>query len=405
MKYPQLTALASFVCALTVTSPNAMAVGNSFDPTTQAVTVPFRSSQTTTYWKLAGRINVGGTPAAYYVSGVQILPQWMLTSRHSSPEPGSTFQNTYGSAQIDAPCYYQSYEDPNGGDISLCHLATPIATGGDGFPSITISGGSSGMPLNLPRMPGYTFMAAYGVPFNGSLRAAWSNGAGMDPSYNPVMRPDITTYPYVGDGDSGAGVYWFAPERNVGTLIGLRVDYGSLPVGNQVFWPSIAAWINSLIPAQENLIVWTTPRDYAPRASAVTLPPPLEGLQVSLASATAADFKWKRPSTAVTREINSYRLSFRPVSSFGSGAQSINVQENSTGVFSYRVNNLVPNTQYNACVVPMGSGGSALYGSIVGTPAGVVNTTDSCASFTTGAKSTTPPPTGQSGSPTSGTDR
>ena len=104
----------------------AAAVGNGFDPAAAPVRVPTRG-QEVTEWKLAGKGSA---------SGVQIAPQWVLTSGHAPIGAGGTFTNAYGSSTVDRVVACGGAG--SGCDVSVSHLAAALPA--PGFPDLLLDG-------------------------------------------------------------------------------------------------------------------------------------------------------------------------------------------------------------------------------------------------------------------------
>jgi len=156
---------------------------------------------------------VGGTATTEFGqvgSGVQVLPNWVITARHLGYEVGDSFSNGFGSATIAA-----RYDATSGAfpmdDIALLRLETPIAA-----PSLTL------VAATLDANTSYAIDATLTTGHNqlprgygfSQVREYWPlvdpDGAGplaAVPVHWLVAYADGFTGPFVQGGDSGGGLF------------------------------------------------------------------------------------------------------------------------------------------------------------------------------------------------------
>ncbi|WP_026422269.1 hypothetical protein [Actinokineospora inagensis] len=222
-------AMASALCvvSLLVSVNPAGAVGNGVDPTVTAIREPV-SGQLVDDWKLAGRASA---------SGVQVAPQWVLTTRHAPGAVGGKFTNAYGTATIDAvtSCATSSC------DLSLSHLTAPLSA--PAYPDLLDNG--------LPRLDGTVAGSALVVGMGGGkLTAGWTTPTGI-PELSTLGAP-----PTAISGDSGGPAFYHRPGDPTGHLFGL-MTYASPGVISGV--PQFNADAKAFITGVAGTAVrWTT---------------------------------------------------------------------------------------------------------------------------------------------------
>lgn len=156
---------------------------------------------------------VGGTSTTEFgqvASGVQVLPNWVLTARHVGLGVGGTYSNGYGSAVVAARYDAAAGAFPRD-DLALLRLAAPIAA-----PSLSLvadmlaADGSFALDATLttganqsPRGYGFSqvreFWPLLDPDGSGPLSAVATNWL--------VVYTDGFTAPYVQGGDSGGGLF------------------------------------------------------------------------------------------------------------------------------------------------------------------------------------------------------
>lgn len=154
---------------------------------------------------------VGGTPTSDFgvvSSGVQVLPNWVLTARHVGLGVGDVYSNGFGSAVIAARYNAGSGAFPQD-DLALLRLATPIAAPALSLVSDALAAGS-----------GYALDATFTTGANQQPRGY---GFGLVREFQPNYETNgptpsvpvnwLVTYdnafgaPYVEGGDSGGGLF------------------------------------------------------------------------------------------------------------------------------------------------------------------------------------------------------
>lgn len=157
---------------------------------------------------------VGGTATTEFgqvASGVQVLPNWVITARHLGLGVGDTFSNGYGSATIAA-----RYDAAAGAfpldDLALLRLATPIAAPSLSLVADTLVAGSS-YTLDATLTTGHN-QVPRGYGFS-QVREFWPlvdpDDAGPlteVPVNWLIVYTDGYTTPYVQGGDSGGGLFF-----------------------------------------------------------------------------------------------------------------------------------------------------------------------------------------------------
>ncbi|KQV96166.1 trypsin-like serine protease [Pelomonas sp. Root1237] len=156
---------------------------------------------------------VGGiatTEFGQVASGVQVLPNWVITARHLGYEVGDTFSNGFGSATVAA-----RYDAASGGfpmdDIALLRLETPIAAPSLSLVTDTLSANAS-YAIDATLTTGHNQLPR-GYGFS-QVREYWPtvdpDGAGplaAVPVHWLIAYTDGYTQPYVQGGDSGGGLF------------------------------------------------------------------------------------------------------------------------------------------------------------------------------------------------------
>ncbi|GLW90062.1 hypothetical protein Aglo03_08780 [Actinokineospora globicatena] len=234
-------ALVSALCVGSLLAPvgPAGAVGNGVDPTVVVVREPV-GGQPVSDWKLAGRASA---------SGVQVAPQWVLTTRHAPGQVGGTFTNAYGTAKIDSvtSCAGTSC------DLSLSHLA--VALPAPAYPNLL----DNGLPRGDSQLAGSVLAVGMG---GGKLTAAWTT-----PSGGPTLSTMVNT-PVAISGDSGGPVFYHRPGDTTGHLFGL-MTYGSAGVLGGV--PQFSADAKAFVTGVAGSAVrWTTFDQLGPRPTVPT---------------------------------------------------------------------------------------------------------------------------------------
>lgn len=156
---------------------------------------------------------VGGTPTTQFgqvSTGVQVLPNWVITAGHLTMGVGDTFSNGYGSAVIGARYDLAPGAYPMD-DITLWRLETPIAAPSLSLVADTlVAGGSYAIDATLttgrnqaPRGYGFSEVREF-MPLvdpddagpEAAVRANWL-----------IVYTDGFGTPYVENGDSGGGLF------------------------------------------------------------------------------------------------------------------------------------------------------------------------------------------------------
>lgn len=180
---------------------------------------------------------VGGTATTEFgqvASGVQVLPNWVITARHLGLRVGDTFSNGYGSATIAA-----RYDAASGpfplDDLTLLRLATPIAAPSLSLVADTLVAGSS-YALDATLTTGHN-QAPRGYGFS-QVREFWPLADPDDagpltevPVNWLIVYTDGYTAPYVQGGDSGGGLF-------MGHVTSLGGQPGAVPL-----WGIASAYI------------------------------------------------------------------------------------------------------------------------------------------------------------------
>lgn len=156
---------------------------------------------------------VGGTPTTDFgvvSSGVQVLPNWVLTARHVGLSVGATYSNGFGSAVI-----AQRYDAGSGvtlsDDLALLRLATPIAAPSLGLVGSSLAPGQgyaldATLTTGANQQPrGYAF--AQVRQFAPRFDLDGSGPLAEQPVNWLILHNDSFTAPYVQGGDSGGGLF------------------------------------------------------------------------------------------------------------------------------------------------------------------------------------------------------
>jgi hypothetical protein len=185
----------------------AAAVGNGFDPQATQVLIP-GTSTVVDEWKLAG----SAEPSA-----VQIAPQWIIASGHAPAFVGSVFTNAYGSATVDRVAGVCGVHF-SGCDISVSHLATPIAA--PSFPPLLVDG--------VPDQPGQTpagdtLAVGMGSSTLGRPDAGWTQ-----PTITALTLATWQSGASAVNGDSGGPAFFYRHGATTGVLQGIMTtaSYG-----------------------------------------------------------------------------------------------------------------------------------------------------------------------------------
>ncbi|RLK58768.1 hypothetical protein [Actinokineospora cianjurensis] len=252
------------VVSLLVAVGPAGAVGNGVDPGTTVIREPV-SGRAVDDWKLAGRASA---------SGVQVAPQWVLTTRHAPGSVGGSFTNAYGTARIDS---VTSCPGSNC-DLSLSHLA--VALPAPAFVDLVDNG--------IPRVDNTLAGSALAVGMGGGkLTAGWTSPTGG------LMLSTLVNPPTAIPGDSGGPVFYHRPGDINGHLFGL-MTYASTGVISGV--PQFTAEAKTFISGVVGTAVrWTTFEQLGPRPQ---LPAAITDFTAS-ATQNSIRMDWK-PVPAVT---------------------------------------------------------------------------------------------------------
>ncbi|GLZ38047.1 hypothetical protein [Actinokineospora sp. NBRC 105648] len=229
-------AMAAAVCAVSLSAAvtPAAAVGNGVDPVVTAIREPL-SGQVVDEWRLAGRASA---------SGVQVAPEWVLTTRHAPGRVGGTFANAYGTATIDAVTSCVG----NSCDLSVSHLTTAIPA--PAFPDLV----ESGILEHDLTYAGNTLVVGLG---GGKLTAAWTTPGG-----NPELA-SLAAPPTAIPGDSGGPAFYHRPGDPTGHLVGLMTYGAPNPVtGVPEFTPDHRDFITGVVGTA---VRWTTVDGLGPR--------------------------------------------------------------------------------------------------------------------------------------------
>ncbi|SDI82929.1 hypothetical protein SAMN05444157_0360 [Frankineae bacterium MT45] len=325
-------------------------------------------------WKLAGIPTDGKTLGA---SGSQVAPQWIVTAHHNALPVGDTFTNALGTATIDATYAAPGSSNTAGGydcstaaggpDISISHLATPIAGPAGGFPTLL----TDPLPSLDVGLPGYALSAGEGG-FTGYIKAAWSDTSGAsvtDPSQA------ITAI----GGDSGGASYWY-PNWNSAPILANVLVYAGVAFGQSTAQfaghcgsvADVKAWVDSVFakyPTQQRPAT-TTLAAADPIANRAPVRP---GALTPLAS-TASSFSftltpspsysgWSAPAPT------GYRVALVPPAGSGLSPQGTNVTAAALGAGgTVTVTGLTPGVAYTPeawALAPGGAVSSTLRGSAV----------------------------------------
>lgn len=156
---------------------------------------------------------IGGTRTTEFgqvASGVQVLPNWVLTARHVGLGVGATYRNGYGSAVVAARYNAAAGAFPRD-DLALLRLATPIAAPSLSLVADTLAAaGSFALDATLttganqsPRGYGFSqvreFWPLLDPDGSGPLTTVTTNWL--------MVHTDGFTTPYVQGGDSGGGLF------------------------------------------------------------------------------------------------------------------------------------------------------------------------------------------------------
>lgn len=156
---------------------------------------------------------VGGTATTEFGqvgSGVQVLPNWVITARHLGLGVGGTYSNGFGSAIVAARYDAASGDFPLD-DLTLLRLATPITapslslvadslTAGTGYAiDATLTTGFNQLPRGYGFSQVREFSATADPDDDGPLGPVSANWL--------VVYTDGYTAPYVQGGDSGGGLF------------------------------------------------------------------------------------------------------------------------------------------------------------------------------------------------------
>jgi hypothetical protein len=174
---------------------------------------------------------VGGTATTEFgqvASGVQVLPNWVITARHLGYAVGDTFSNGFGSATVAA-----RYDAAPGAfpadDLALLRLETSIAAPSLSLVSTTLTAETS-YAINATLTTGHN-QQPRGYGFS-QVREYWPlldpDGAGplaTVPVHWLMVYTEGYTAPYVQGGDSGGGL--FLGQVSSLATVGLRS--GALP--------------------------------------------------------------------------------------------------------------------------------------------------------------------------------
>lgn len=210
-------------------------------------------------WAIVGGISTTGFGAVG--NGVQITPNWVLTAHHLGLGVGSSFDNAFGSAEVEAVYSPPGAEFP-AHDLKLLRLNTALS----GAPLVVLSSTVYGPTaldflnpaLDLPvTLTTNSTQVPRGYAF-GQLRDAVVTY--LDDHDNDPLTPELprtvnwlVTYsdslgaPYVQGGDSGGGLFWGHVTDHGTPLLGIAsAQFNNvLGAGTQTFasaYVSVAAY-------------------------------------------------------------------------------------------------------------------------------------------------------------------
>lgn len=337
--------------ALSAIVMSSHAIVNGFDPDTTQAVVPYTDTVTPN-WKFVGTY-LG-------VSGVQVAPQWILTSRHAAPPVGTSFTNKFGTATVGSACVFPTptYITTGQNDLALCRLSTPITLPtGTSLPAVV--GFNHTAPFNSQSIHHWGNLLASGYS-TGARRSAWSTFSGLPPHFsaydialNPT-GPNLTlsslNLPQTDNGDSGGGVYFYSTTANptTGFLVGVLVSKQLVGSSPAFLSPEFAQWIVQTISGQGDvapvladigqLVSNTTAFQARNMAS--------DSVTVGVTGPTTASITFTEPpaSAAFPTPITSYLILNHGV---GLSNPSVNL---AYGPGTYPLTGLTDGRQYQACV-------------------------------------------------------
>lgn len=383
------------------------------------------------YWSIPGQAQ--GAPEIKGDSATQIAPQWIVTARHNQPADPTpylqvTFRNALGVALIDKvyPVPGADHGDRNcdatgGPDITISHLATPIAGPAGGFPKILsdplpptkISAGGYSNPVAT--LPGYV-LGTGNTGNTGVIKAVWMTTGDRSP-FDPYQEVDAT------DGDSGGGEFWYPSATsdpifaNVNSVAGPPFGENAQLAGSCGAAPDIKAWADSVFAnhADQARPITTTLEQAAPSATHLPMNPDALAVVKGSGSATSIVLSISPPANLSgwsTPTVAKYRVAMVPPAGSGlptvtsttssasaTAATSITVAGLNTGVLytpyaaSLTVSGLASRTSVTAAVASQipPQALTNVKGETYGTMTNSVLQT--CVQFSFGAPSSGPTPT------------
>ncbi len=307
--------------ATTLTSTPADAVGGGFDPRTTPVVEPV-SGQQVAEWRLAGRSNA---------SGVQIAPDWIISSGHAAARVGGTFQNEYGTSTVDSVVTCGGFQ--SGCDVSLAHLATALPA--PSFPDLLVDG----FPANPQPLGGNVLAAGYG---GSRFAVGWVRPTGQT-AYDTMFAPPSSI-----GGDSGGPTFYFRPGSTQGHLLGLMVSADAGVTGGLQTLTSakVRPFLDKFLPA--GTVRWAAFDDLGPRPvlpTAVRTP-------TATSTATSVKLSWTAPAAGSAAIIDYRAVLIRK----DNQAERHVVVTSATNALFDKVQ---PNVGYWAFVLPRSTAGEA----------------------------------------------
>lgn len=295
---------------------SASAVRNGVDPRTTPLLEPV-SQRPVSEWRFSGW--------GQGVSATQVAPQWILASKHAGFGSGISFTNANGSAVVDG--YYPSPTS----DISLSHLATPIASKVP-FPDLV-----EDTPGSVLSSGGNVLSIGIG---GGSQSATWTN------ANNTATLAQVTSnaIPMPVPGDSGGSQFFYGPGSTTGHLIAVT-GYAVAGVinGGVRLNADVRTFIDGVVGP--SALQWTTTKDLSglgARPSGVV--PTIVAPATKAGSGSAISLSWTTES--ITPPITRYRAAV-----FATGTTTpFRVVE--TTANSVTIDGLAAGTSYTSVVLP-----------------------------------------------------
>lgn len=181
-------------------------------PDAPAVVNPF-TGKSTDAWKLVGTLGC---------SAVQISREWVASANHCGlPSDGAVFRSVLGQSATSGCTRLGE------ADIYICRLNTPqTLVAPSAYPALGVAPnvdegtwftgyvpkresadkfGSLMVYGHAPSADGLVFTGYNGLPFG----------------FDPALTPNTPPIPYTVGGDSGGGVFWFAPGASAAVIVGV----------------------------------------------------------------------------------------------------------------------------------------------------------------------------------------